>query len=83
MGAADRLVNSGRIDPENVEVVAAQLWSYVHGYVTLELAGHFAEFDDPAAQVLLPMGITFTVGLGDTRERAKASHAAVFGLKQH
>ncbi|MCE5287994.1 MAG: WHG domain-containing protein, partial [Nocardiaceae bacterium] len=66
-----------RVCPESVEVVAAQLWSFVHGYVTLELAGHFEEFDDPAVQVLLPMGVTFAVGLGDTREQAKRSHAAV------
>ncbi|NMN93917.1 TetR/AcrR family transcriptional regulator [Antrihabitans stalactiti] len=77
VAASERLVNSGRICPEAVEVVAAQLWSFVHGYVTLELAGHFTEFDDPAGQVLLPMGITFAVGLGDTRERATISHAAV------
>lgn len=28
------------------EVLAAQLWSFVHGYITLELAELFAEFDD-------------------------------------
>jgi AcrR family transcriptional regulator len=77
VAACQRLVSSGRICPAAVEVVAAQLWSFVHGYVTLELAGHFTEFDDPAVQVLLPMGITFAVGLGDARERAEASHAAV------
>ncbi|CAM3906180.1 TetR/AcrR family transcriptional regulator [Smaragdicoccus niigatensis] len=77
VAACARLVNSGRVRQESVEVVAAQLWSYVHGYVTLELAGHFSQFEDPAAQVLLPMGITFAVGLGDTREQSMASHAAV------
>ncbi|MCE5289233.1 MAG: TetR/AcrR family transcriptional regulator, partial [Nocardiaceae bacterium] len=58
VAACERLMNSGRVCPESVEVVAAQLWSFVHGYVTLELAGHFEEFDDPAVQVLLPMGVT-------------------------
>jgi hypothetical protein len=48
----------------------------VHGYITLELADHFVEFDDPVQQVLLPMGVTFAVGLGDKRERAQASHEA-------
>jgi hypothetical protein len=52
------------------------LWSFVHGYITLELADHFAEFGDPVAQVLLPMGVNFTVGLGDDRERAQSSHEA-------
>lgn len=86
VAACERMVNSGRIRRESVEVVAAQLWSFVHGFVTLELAGHFAQFDDPAVQVLLPMGITFAVGLGDTRERSMASHAAVvakIGLGPH
>ena len=50
--------------------------SFVHGYITLELAEHFVEFDDPVAQALLPMSVNFAVGLGDKRERAQASHAA-------
>jgi AcrR family transcriptional regulator len=74
--ACDRLVSSGRIAPAQPDVIAAELWSLVHGYVTLELAELFTEFADPVQQVLLPMGVTFTVGLGDTPERAQASHEA-------
>ena len=74
--ACARLVESGRARPQAPEVVAAQLWSFVHGYVSLELAEHFAEFDDSVAQVLLPMGVNLAVGLGDDRERALASHEA-------
>ncbi len=74
LAACDRLVRSGRIDPSPPEVVAAQLWSFVHGFISLELADHFVEFDDPIAQVLIPMGVTFSVGLGDTLNRAQASH---------
>ena len=33
------------------------------------------EEDDPIALVLMPIGVNFYVGLGDTRERATASHA--------
>ncbi|MFJ8024601.1 TetR/AcrR family transcriptional regulator [Streptomyces sp. NPDC096311] len=72
--ACERLVNSGRVERQEPEVVAAQLWSLVHGYITLELAEHFVEFDDAVVQVLLPMGVNFSVGLGDERERAEASH---------
>jgi AcrR family transcriptional regulator len=75
--ACRRLADSGRVRPQDPRVVAAQLWSLVHGYITLELAEHFAEFDDPAVEVLLPMGVNFSVGLGDTREAAEASHRAV------
>jgi AcrR family transcriptional regulator len=74
--ACERLVHTGRIERQEPEAIAAQLWSYVHGYITLELAEHFVEFDDAVTQVLLPMGVNFSVGLGDRRERAAASHEA-------
>ncbi|MDF3140609.1 MULTISPECIES: TetR/AcrR family transcriptional regulator [unclassified Streptomyces] len=74
--ACQRLVDSGRAERQEPEVIAAQLWSLVHGYITLELADHFGEFEDPVVQVMLPMGVNFSVGLGDERERAEASHEA-------
>lgn len=74
--ACERLVHSGRVERQEPEVIAAQLWSLVHGYITLELAEHFVEFDDAVVQVLRPMGVNFSVGLGDKRERAEASHEA-------
>jgi AcrR family transcriptional regulator len=72
--ACARLVGSGRVRPQDPDVVAAQLWSFVHGFITLELAQALVECDDPTRQVLLPMGVNLSVGLGDTRERAQASH---------
>jgi AcrR family transcriptional regulator len=78
--ACARLVNSGRVDRRDPEAVAAQLWSFVHGYITLELAEHFAEFEDPVRQVLLPLGVNLCVGLGDDRERAVASHEKAVDL---
>jgi AcrR family transcriptional regulator len=72
--ACERLAASGRIGPAPSAVLAAALWSFVHGYITLELAEHFVEFDDPVREVLLPMGATFSVGLGDTQSQAVASH---------
>lgn len=74
VAACERLVGSGRVLQQDPEVVAAQLWSVVHGYITLELAEHFVEFDDAVAQVMRPMGVNFSVGLGDDRARAEASH---------
>ena len=74
--ACARLVSSGRVRQQEPEALAAQLWSFVHGCITLELAEHFVEFDDPVAQVLQPMGVNLAVGLGDKRERAQASHEA-------
>src|SRR5213596_811113 len=74
--ACARLVSSGRVRQQEPEAIGAQLWSFVHGCITLELAEHFVEFDDAVAQVLLPMGVNFSVGLGDDRERAQSSHEA-------
>jgi len=74
--ACARLVSCGRVRQQEPERVAAQLWSFVHGCITLELAEHFVEFDDPVAQVLQPLGVNLAVGLGDERERAQASHEA-------
>jgi AcrR family transcriptional regulator len=78
--ACARLVSSGRVMNQDPEGVAAQLWSFVHGFITLELAETFVGFDDPVRQVMLPMGVNLSVGLGDTRERAQASHEAAARL---
>src|SRR2546428_275769 len=74
--ACARLVSSGRVRQQEPEAVAAQLWSFVPGCITLQWAQHVAEFGDPVAQVLLPMGVNLVVGLGDDREGAQASHEA-------
>src|SRR5437773_836626 len=74
--ACARLVSSGRVGRQEPEAVAAQLWSFVHGCITLELAEHFVEFDDPVAQVMVPMGVNLEVGMGGGRERADGSAEA-------
>jgi len=74
IGACERFVASGRIAANDPQVIAAQLWSFVHGFISLELADHYVEFDEPLTQVLMPMGVTYCVGLGDSPERALASH---------
>jgi len=72
--ACVRLVSSGRVRQQDPELVAAQLWSMVHGFITLELTEAFTNCDDPVTQVLLPMGVNLAVGLGDVRELSEASH---------
>lgn len=72
--ACERIVKTGRVKQQDPDAIAAQLWSFVHGFITLELAETFVGFDDPVRQVLLPLGVNVSVGLGDTRERAQASH---------
>lgn len=70
-----RAVDAGRFDPAQPAEVAAQFWTVLHGYVTLELGGIFpAEYG--LAHVLSPMTVNLCVGLGDTRTAAEASMAA-------
>jgi AcrR family transcriptional regulator len=75
--ACIELVRSGRVrSDEDPEAIAPQLWSAVHGFVTLELGDHFADFPDPVGQVLQPMMVNVLVGLGDTPDVCDASHTA-------
>lgn len=81
-GACTRLAETDRVEVNDVDALAGALWSFVHGFITLELSDHFTEFEDPVMQVLIPMGVTFMVGLGDNPERARASHEAAIALRQ-
>ena len=72
--AAGRAIDAGRLRRDDAEHVAAQLWSALHGYISLELAGHFDRLDGPA-RVFRPAGINLLIGLGDDPQRAAASAA--------
>lgn len=71
--ACERLAQSGRVSSIDSSQIAAELWSAVHGFVTLEMAGHFAHFTDPVSMVLRPMAVNHFVGMGDKRARAESS----------
>lgn len=72
-----RLVASGRVRAdEDPETIALQLWSASHGFVTLELGGHLAQYDDPVRQVLQPLSVNILIGLGDDPQVTKVSHSA-------
>ena len=58
-------------------LIAMQLWSAVHGFVMLELAGHFSEVADPPSEILVPLCRNVVIGLGAVREKVEASTAAV------
>ncbi|GLU45668.1 TetR/AcrR family transcriptional regulator [Nocardiopsis ansamitocini] len=68
--SAARAVEAGRFAPSEPELVAAQLWSGLHGYVTLELSGHFGPGGQGVATVLGPFVATLVVGLGDSPDAA-------------
>jgi AcrR family transcriptional regulator len=73
--ACAELVASGRVVTGDADQVAAELWSAVHGFVSLEMASHFAHFADPVRMVLAPMAVNHFVGMGDERSRAEQSAA--------
>jgi AcrR family transcriptional regulator len=75
--ATTRAIDAGRFHPGEPYVAAAQLWSGLHGYVTLEIAGYFGEEGRGVEQVFAPFGITLAVGLGDDREAAERSMGVV------
>jgi len=74
VAATERAISAGRLRGEPVSV-AAQTWSALHGYVTLELLGHFGAGDRGTAEVMAPLVTTLMIGLGDTPEAAQASAA--------
>lgn len=63
---ATRLLEQGRIAPNDPAVVSAQLWAALHGFVTLELAGHFG----PAPDLPVFAGLFANLFVGMGAERA-------------
>lgn len=72
-GECCRLLDSQTIRNTNPVLVAAQFWSALHGFIMLELGGHFADVADPSAEILVPMCINLVVGLGANPEQAEYS----------
>jgi AcrR family transcriptional regulator len=62
--ATGRAMDAGRLRPGDPAAASAQLWSAIHGFVMLELAGHF-NGDEDAAGVLVPLLLNLTTGLSD------------------
>ena len=74
--AAARAIDAGRFRPVDPYAAAAQLWSALHGFVTLESSGHFGRPEQGIDHILVPLGITLAVGLGDTVDCAEQSSDA-------
>ncbi|WP_082729505.1 TetR/AcrR family transcriptional regulator [Burkholderia sp. FL-7-2-10-S1-D7] len=76
-----RLVETGCVRQTDPVHIGLQLWGAVHGFVTLELAGHFADVVDPPSEILVPMCNNLVVGLGATHASVKAATSRVLGLR--
>ncbi|MFE0027720.1 TetR/AcrR family transcriptional regulator [Amycolatopsis sp. NPDC059021] len=80
---AERAIEAGRFKATDPLTAAFQLWSALHGFVTLETSGHFGTTEHGVDHVLSPLSITLAVGLGDSPEAAKASsEAAITGWRE-
>lgn len=73
---AQRMIEAGRVQPADPQLVAGQLWSFSHGFITLELTGHFDALPDAVQGVMLPLGANVVIGLGDKPKKAYASGLA-------
>jgi AcrR family transcriptional regulator len=72
--AVERVIEAGRIRPQEPTPAATQILSATHGFVLLAMGG-FIE-SQGMQEVMVPMAINLMVGLGDTRRRAERSLAA-------
>jgi hypothetical protein len=72
--AVERVIEAGRIRPQEPTAAAIQILSATHGFVLLAM-GRFIE-SQGLRDVMAPLAINLTVGLGDTRRRAERSLAA-------
>jgi AcrR family transcriptional regulator len=74
-----RCMRAGRItvgsadDDATVVATAAQFWALIHGFVMLELAGHYGDDGSAVIPVLSAMTSNLLVALGDSAERVARS----------
>lgn len=71
--ATQRAMDDGALASGDAEAVAAQLWSALHGYVTLELAGFLREQDGAGEKVLWPLLGNLITALGANPDRQPAN----------
>ena len=62
-----RAMDAGQLRPAEPARVAAQIWTAMHGFVMLELAGLHLPPDNPVDDVLLPLLTTLVAGLSPDR----------------
>lgn len=71
VAAVERVVEAGRIRPQDPASAATQILSATHGFVLLTMS-RFIDFRG-LHDVMGPLATNLMVGLGDTRRRAKRS----------
>ncbi len=61
--AVARAMELGALRRDDADLVAQQLWTAMHGYVMLELAGLHLTSNDPVEEVFRPLMATLLAGL--------------------
>jgi AcrR family transcriptional regulator len=74
VAAVERVIEAGRIRPQEPRPAATQILSATHGFVLLAMT-RFIDSQE-LQDVMAPLAINLLVGLGDTRRRAERSLAA-------
>lgn len=77
--ATGRAIAAGRLRAGDALAVAGQLWTGIHGFVTLEMSGIFGPPEHAVFGVLAPMTVNLLVGLGAVRSDVEASLGSVVG----
>ena len=72
---ARRAMRAKRLRRQDPDRVAAEIWSVIQGFTTLDLGGYHSQFPDPIVDVLGRLATHLAVGLGDTPQRAARSTA--------
>ncbi len=67
-GYVARAMDSGQLRQDDHARVAAQMWTAMHGFVMLELAGLHLPPDNPVEDVLMPLLNTLVAGLAADRD---------------
>lgn len=70
-----RLVEARCVRKVDPDLLALQFWSALHGFIMLDLGGHFSLAASPVGDVLMPMCVNLVVGMGAERGKAEASTA--------
>jgi AcrR family transcriptional regulator len=73
---AGRITAGSPSEDAAVVAVAAQFWASIHGFVMLELAGHFGAQGSAVLPVLAALTANLLVSLGDSPEQVRNSQRA-------
>jgi AcrR family transcriptional regulator len=73
LAAVAAAIDAGRFSPAEPLSAAAQLWSGLHGYVTLEMSGAFGAAGEGLVHIFGPLARTLAIGLGDAPGAAAES----------